>query len=582
MRFTIGMRLGLNAAAFVLCIIVLSYVSWRTNHELGTLLDTVTDVNYPAVRAALEMEVARTGQADDMGSYLASKDEVFVRQWRDGKKEFERWQASFQQLNLGKREQVLLTEIDQLDEEYYGRGEDVIKLVQAGKLDDANRMSNDVLGSLEDRIFVRLTELEDINHDTMSARGAAADLTIERAMLLAWLAPLLTLVTGLFASIYLARSITRPLQQVVELSRRVSVGDVRDEVAVTRNDEIGQLQAATRDLVQSTNAMAQIADQLAAGNLTVSVKPRSANDTLGLAFAAMTSRLSEVVSEVRETAGTLGSASEQISTTSQALAQGTSEQAASIEETTVSLEQMSQAIAHNADNSRETERLAMRGAADAEESGRTVKETVEAMQTIAKRISVIEEIAYQTNLLALNATIEAARAGEHGKGFAVVAAEVRKLAEHSKASAKEIGALASSSVRIAERAGNLLTELVPSIRRTAELVQAVAASCSQQAAGVAQMSKAMAQVDQVTQGNASGSEELASTAEEMATQAESLQQVLSFFRVTYGDQERQGPPRVGPSRAGSALAAPRSAGSAAGARRNGASNPVNERDFTRF
>jgi methyl-accepting chemotaxis protein len=201
---------------------------------------------------------------------------------------------------------------------------------------------------------------------------------------------------------------------------------------------------------------------------------------------------------------------------------------------------MSASINQNAENARQTEAMAKEGARNAEGSGASVTQTVNAMKSIAERVSIIEEIAYQTNLLALNAAIEAARAGDHGKGFAVVATEVRKLAERSQKAAKEIGELAGSSVKVAEQSGRLIMDLVPTIRKTSDLVQEVAAASSEQSAGVAQVSRAMSTVDSVTQRNASAAEELSSTAEEMATQAEALQQVMAFFMVRDEAKSQQG------------------------------------------
>jgi len=195
------------------------------------------------------------------------------------------------------------------------------------------------------------------------------------------------------------------------------------------------------------------------------------------------------------------------------------------------MEEMASNIKQNADNAAQTEKIARQSAKDAETSGEAVNRAVEAMRTIAEKITIVQEIARQTDLLALNAAVEAARAGEHGRGFAVVASEVRKLAERSQTAATEIGAVSSEIVKAAQSAGDMLTSLVPNIRRTAELVSEISAACREQDVGASQINEAIQQLDKVTQQNASASEQMSATSEELAAQAEELQTSIAFFRT---------------------------------------------------
>jgi methyl-accepting chemotaxis protein len=370
--------------------------------------------------------------------------------------------------------------------------DEFLRLFEANRLDEAKKQ---FLGKIVPEQTAYLDEIYklidyEVAQTAVDRDTARIGYTRGRAIIVS-IGALATLFSALFA-FWITRSITDPLKAAVGIAQQVAKGDLTGNLEIKTKDETGQLLEALKNMKAS---------------------------------------LTNIVDEVRNGATTLASAAAQVSASASSLSQGSSEQAASVEETTASLEEMSASINQNAENSRQMEQMSTKGAKDAEESGQAVKDTVSAMVSIAERISIIEEIAYQTNLLALNAAIEAARAGEHGRGFAVVATEVRKLAERSQAAAKEIAGQAGESVKVAERSGELLETLVPSIRKTADLVQEVTAASREQASGVNQINKAMSQVDQVTQRNASSVEELSSAAEEMSSQAEGIQQLMGFFKV---------------------------------------------------
>ena len=381
----------------------------------------------------------------------------------------------------------LLRDLDTLESEIIRTAIDGKAAEANAKLTEARRLAGDAEN--------KMNELSQSTFEEMNQAAASGQSTYERTRTFVIGVIVAAVLIAIFIGILVVRSITVPVEA---MTRHLSAmaeggGDLTKRIDASSRDEVGAM----------------------SGFLN-----------------AFLDKLEKIIIEVKGGASAIAGAASQVSASAASLSQGTSEQAASVEETTSGLEEMNASITQNSDNSKQMEQVASKGARDAEESGRAVKETVSAMKSITEKINIIDEIAYQTNLLALNAAIEAARAGEHGKGFAVVATEVRKLAERSQSAAKEIGTLASSSVGIAENSGKLLEELVPGIRKTAEMVQEVSAASREQSSGVAQINKAMTAVDQVTQRNASSAEELSSTSEELSAQAEALHQLMSFFKVT--------------------------------------------------
>lgn len=349
----------------------------------------------------------------------------------------------------------------------------------------------------------KLSERIDVVRRKITARVTAERKTVEDATrgstLLTVGIMTVLIVFSMFIGVILARSIAAPLRRSVFFAETVARGDLSrslDNRDRRRGDEIGKLAHA---------------------------------------LMGMTEELSTIVKSIKDTAAGVSTGAGRINENAQAMSQGATEQAASAEEVSSSVEEMGSTIRQNSDNLVAMEKIALKSAQDAVKGGKAVMDTVTAMKEIAGKISIIQEIARQTNLLALNAAIEAARAGESGKGFAVVATEVRKLAERSQNAARQISDLSSRSITIAEQAGGMLGQLVPDIKRTADLVQEITASSREQSIGADQIGKAVTQLDSVIQKNASVGEQLAAMSADLTAQARNLDSAIAFFKVKNSD-----------------------------------------------
>ncbi len=314
----------------------------------------------------------------------------------------------------------------------------------------------------------------------------------DEAMLYSIIFGIVLLILGLLLIFYSVSRLTKPLRSLLKQTEKIASGDLTHSITVVREDEIGQLAKS---------------------------------------FNSMTDKLKSILTQIIEAAENVAAGSAQLSTTATQIAQGANEQASSAEEVTASIEEMVANIEQNTENALMTEKIASEGAAGILRVAEAASKSVDAIRKVTEKITIINDIAEKTDILAINAAIEAARAGEHGKGFAVVAAEIRKLAEVSQKASNEINDLSKQNLKQTEEAGIIMAEIIPNIKKTALLVEEIAASSSEQNSGAQQISSAIEQLNNVVQQNSAAAEEMSTSSEELESQADLLKQITSYFNI---------------------------------------------------
>ena len=359
----------------------------------------------------------------------------------------------------------------------------------------------------------------------------------------------LSLIFTLVVVYVIAGYITRPIIENAKLiTKFATTGDTdlkEENKWLNRRDEIGVMSRAFNDMIGVLHYKAMIAKEIAGGNLVVEDSVLSPKDHLGMAFAQMVHDLNGILRRVNVAVNEVTTGSVQITSSSNSLSEGATHQAASIEEISASITELSGQTRTNAENASSANRLAAATSDAAREGQQQMDKLTEAMTQISanaqetqKVIKTIDDIAFQTNLLALNAAVEAARAGTHGKGFAVVAEEVRNLAARSAKAAAETADLIQNSnnqiddgVKIAEMTANALSQIADNVVQTSDTVQEISSASTEQAEGISQIGLGLEQIDLVTNQNTANAEEVASSSEQMSAQAKMLQQLVAHFRL---------------------------------------------------
>jgi methyl-accepting chemotaxis protein len=512
-HFRISIRLGTGFGILIVLILISILVSVARFSAIGRANDKIMNEDWVSASAANAIDqAAREDAKRTLALFILPDQAARAKSYERidaNKKLIDTSLAMLEKLSESDDERALIAKVQRERGAYSKSFLKVAELVEGDQKDEAAKMMNAETFPLLDALLDDIKVLVDLQKTQSQASGAEAKKDIDSSRMLMIILGLIALGAGAFFAHWITRSITRPLNEAVDVARHVANGDLTMHIDAQSDDETGQLLQALKEMNES---------------------------------------LSKTVGEVRSGAETIATASQEIAAGNLNLSSRTESQASALEETASSMEELTSTVKANADNARQASQLVMSASDVATKGGQVVGQVVKTMgsikessRRIADIISVIDGIAFQTNILALNAAVEAARAGEQGRGFAVVAAEVRNLAQRSAAAAKEIKSLIDDSVervdvgsKLVDEAGRTMDEIVTSVKHVVDIMNEITSASHEQSSGIEQVNEAIAQMDEMTQQNAALVEEAAAAAQSLLDQAQSLATSVSVFKLSHG------------------------------------------------